>query len=78
MDSVLDVVDRIAVLNKTIVAYGKTREIITNEKLFEDENLDIPNIVVLFKTLTNLRYDCTDIPLSLDAVLEKFKGVLIK
>jgi len=73
LDSVLEVVDRIAILNKTIVAYGKTREIITNEKLFEDENLDTPNIVILFKTLTNLGYDCTDIPLSMDAVLEKFK-----
>ncbi len=73
LDSVLDVVDRIAVLNRTIVAYGKTREIITNEKLFEDENLDVPNIAILFKTLTSLGYDCKDIPLSMDAVLEKFK-----
>lgn len=39
----------------------------------EDENLDIPNIAILFKTLTSLGYDCTDIPLSMDAVLEKFK-----
>jgi len=73
LDSVLEVVDKIAILNKTIIAYGKTREIITNEKLLEDENLDVPNIAVLFKTLTGLGYDCTDIPLSMDAFLEKFK-----
>lgn len=79
LDDVLEVVDKIAILNKTIVDYSNTREMLMNEKLWENENLDVPGVAVIFNTLTKLGYNCNDLndlPLSLDALLKKLASRL--
>jgi len=60
------IVDRIYILNKTIIAEGTPRNIFLNAELLESENLDIPDIAILFKILSCFGYEPTDLPLSID------------
>jgi cobalt/nickel transport system ATP-binding protein len=70
LSAIPELVDRVYVLNKTIIAEGTPRDIFLNTALLEAENLDIPDISVIFNLLSCFGYDPKNLPLSIDDAIE--------
>ncbi|MGP8319331.1 MAG: energy-coupling factor ABC transporter ATP-binding protein [Methanosarcinaceae archaeon] len=62
--------DRVYVLNKTIMAEGYARDIFSDSKLLEANNLVAPDIFNLFKILKCFGYDYEELPLSMHEAAE--------
>jgi len=71
VNAIPDIADRVYVLNKRIIASGTTREIFSNIDLLKKTNLEIPEILKLFKVLNAFGYNCKDLPLSIDEAIEQ-------
>ncbi len=61
-----EVVDRIYVLNKTLLGEGSPREILMDTGLLDESNLDTPAVTKLFEVLSCFGYDTREIPLSME------------
>ncbi len=70
INAIPKIVDRIYILNKSIIAEGTTKEIFMNTELIKSANLDIPDVAILFEILSYFGYDCTDLPLTIDDAIE--------
>lgn len=70
LSAIPELVDRVYVLNKTIIAEGTPRDIFLNTALLAAENLDIPDISIIFNLLSCFGYDPTNLPLSIDDAVE--------
>lgn len=70
VNATLEIADRVYVLNKQIIAEGPVREIFSNVKLLKETNLEIPEILKLFKVLNAFGYNCEQIPLSINEAIE--------
>ena len=69
-----EMADKIYVLNKKIIESGTPREIFSNVKVLEENNLEASDIFKFFKLLSSIGFDCGELPLSFDeAVDEIFK-----
>lgn len=76
LNAISAIVDRVFILNKTIIAKGTPREIFLNTELLESENLDVPDVAILFKILSCFGYDSENLPLSIsDAVSHLTKTI---
>ncbi|HJH30876.1 MAG TPA: ABC transporter ATP-binding protein [Methanosarcinaceae archaeon] len=62
--------DRVYVLNKTIMAEGCARDIFSDSRLLEKNNLVAPDIFNLFKILKCFGYDYEELPLSMNEAAE--------
>jgi len=70
LNAVPDIVDRIYILNKTIIGEGTTRDMFLNAELLKSQNLDIPDTAILFEVLSCFGYDPANLPLSIDDAIE--------
>ncbi|MHA1584484.1 MAG: energy-coupling factor ABC transporter ATP-binding protein [Promethearchaeota archaeon] len=71
VNAIPDIADRIYILSKNIIESGTTREIFSNIKLLKDTNLEIPEILKLFKVLNAFGYNCEKLPLSIDEAIDQ-------
>lgn len=67
---VSEVVDRIYILNKRIVAEGTPRQIFMDSRLLKETNLEVPAVTYLFELLCCFGYDCKNLPLSIEEATE--------
>ena len=77
LNAIPEIVDKIYVLNKTLIAGGTAREIFLNTKLLKSQNLDIPETGILFEILSCFGYDCTDLPLTADEAMAHLTKTLV-
>lgn len=69
LNAIPEIVDKIYILNETIITQGTPREIFTNTELLKSQNLDIPDVAILFKILSCFGYDPGDLPLTTDEAI---------
>jgi len=70
LSAIPELVDRVCVLNKTIISEGTPREIFLNTALLDSENLDIPDISAIFNLLSCFGYDPANLPLTTGDAIE--------
>ncbi|PQV43023.1 energy-coupling factor ABC transporter ATP-binding protein [Methanohalophilus euhalobius] len=66
-----ELVDRIYIINREIIAEGTPREIFSDWQLLRDNNLEAPDVFKLFQVLTCFGYDCEKLPLSINEAVEE-------
>ncbi|MEJ2248689.1 MAG: ABC transporter ATP-binding protein [Candidatus Lokiarchaeota archaeon] len=71
VNATLEIADRVYVLNKHVIAEGPIREIFSDVKLLKDTNLEIPEILKLFKILSAFGYNCEELPLSINEAIDQ-------
>lgn len=71
INAVPDIADRVYVLNRGVIAEGSPREIFTNERLLQENNLDVPEVFKLFEVLNFFGLDSEDLPLSIDEAIDE-------
>ncbi len=69
VDAIPELADRVYVLNRTVMACGTPREIFTDIELLKKANLEIPQIMRLFRVLECFGYNCEKLPLSIDEAI---------
>ena len=73
VNAVPDFAKRIVVLNKRVLASGDVRTILSNERMLNDADLDVPEISRLFKVLASIGYTTEELPFSLEEAVEQIK-----
>jgi len=71
VDAIPELADSVYVLNRTVMACGTPREIFTDIELLKKANLEIPQIMRLFRVLECFGYNCEKLPLSIDEAIEE-------
>jgi ABC-type cobalt transport system, ATPase component len=66
-----EMADKIYVLNKKIIETGTPREIFSNVKVLEENNLEASDIFKLFQLLSSIGFDCEELPLSFDEAVDE-------
>ncbi|WP_129598081.1 energy-coupling factor ABC transporter ATP-binding protein [Methanohalophilus profundi] len=66
-----ELVDRIYIINREIIAEGTPREIFSDWQLLRDNNLEAPDVFKLFQVLTCFGYDCEKLPLSINEAVDE-------
>jgi len=66
-----EMADKIYVLNKRIIESGTPREIFSNIKILEENNLEASDIFKFFKLLSSIGFDCEELPLSFDEAVDE-------
>lgn len=61
---------RIAVVNKRILACGSVREVLSDEDLLQKAELDVPEVTHLFRALSSCGYHTEALPFSIDEAVE--------
>ncbi len=72
MNSALQLADKAVVINTEKLAYGKMREIFSNEELLNQAHLDVPEIAKLFIELNKKGYNFDQLPLNIDEAVRNF------
>ncbi len=75
VNAIPDLMDRVYVLNKTIIAEGTPQEIFSDFELIKANNLEVPEIFKLFEVLRCFGYNCEDLPLSIDEAIKQLTKV---
>ncbi|PHP45994.1 energy-coupling factor ABC transporter ATP-binding protein [Methanosarcinales archaeon ex4572_44] len=70
INAVPELVDRVYVLNRTIIAEGIIREIFSDAKLLKENHLEVPEVFKLFEVLKCFGYNCEELPLSINEAIE--------
>ena len=73
VNAVPDFAKRIVVLNKRVLASGDVRTILSNERMLNDADLDVPEISRLFKVLASIGYTTEELPFSLEEAVEQIR-----
>ena len=71
IDAIPKIADRVYVINKTVLACGTPRDIFTDIDLLKKANLEIPQVMKLFRVLECFGYNCEKLPLSIDDAIEE-------
>ena len=66
-----EMADKIYVLNKRIIESGTPREIFSNVKVLEENNLEASDIFKFFKLLSTIGFNCEELPLSFDEAVDE-------
>jgi cobalt transport protein ATP-binding subunit len=66
-----EMADKIYVLNKRIIESGTPREIFSNVKVLEENNLEASDIFKFFKLLSSIGFNCEELPLSFDEAVDE-------
>jgi cobalt/nickel transport system ATP-binding protein len=66
VDDLIEFVDRIVVLNGTVIADGAPRDVLLKEQVLEEADLEVPTIARLFRVLRDRGFPVDDLPLSID------------
>ncbi|MDV0447334.1 Vitamin B12 import ATP-binding protein BtuD [Methanosarcinaceae archaeon Ag5] len=73
-----ELADRVIVLNERIIETGTPREIFSNIKLLQENNLEAPEVFKLFQLLSCIGFDCEELPLnfeeSVDEILKQIES----
>ncbi|MEA2052284.1 MAG: ABC transporter ATP-binding protein [Euryarchaeota archaeon] len=70
VNAVPELVDRVYVLNKRIIAEGTLQKIFSDVKLLKENNLEVPEVFKLFEVLKCFGYNCEELPLSINEAIE--------
>jgi cobalt/nickel transport system ATP-binding protein len=70
VNAVPELVDRVYVLNKTIIAEGTLQKIFSDGELLKANNLEVPKVFKLFEVLKCFGYNCEEMPLSINEAIE--------
>nr|CBH39054.1 putative cobalt import ATP-binding protein [uncultured archaeon]CBH39363.1 putative cobalt import ATP-binding protein [uncultured archaeon] len=70
VNAVPELVDRVYVLNKRIIAEGTIQKIFSDVELLKENNLEVPEVFKLFEVLKCFGYNCEELPLSINEAIE--------
>jgi len=70
VNAVPELVDRVYVLNKRIIAEGTLQKIFSDVELLKENNLEVPEVFKLFEVLKCFGYNCEELPLSINEAIE--------
>ncbi len=70
INAVPQLVDRVYVLNRTIIREGTIREIFSDAPLLRENHLEVPEVFKLFEMLKCFGYNCEELPLSIDEAIK--------
>jgi cobalt/nickel transport system ATP-binding protein len=70
VNAVPELVDRVYVLNKSIIAEGTLQKIFSDVELLKENNLEVPEVFKLFEVLKCFGYNCEELPLSINEAIE--------
>ena len=70
VNAVPELVDRVYVLNKRIIAEGTLQKIFSDVELLKKNNLEVPEVFKLFEVLKCFGYNCEELPLSINEAIE--------
>lgn len=70
VNAIPELVDRVYVLNKTVIAEGTPQKIFSDVELLKKNNLEVPEVFKLFEVLRCFGYNCEELPLSVEEAVE--------
>lgn len=76
VNAIPELVDRLYLLNRTILAEGTPRKIFSDSELLKENNLEVPEVFKLFEVLKCFDYNCEELPLSIEEAVEHLTSVI--
>jgi len=76
LEAAAEMVDRVVVLNVSVVTQGTMREVVMSREVLRDAGLELPTVSKLFDMVSGMGYPVESLPVSMDQAVSEFTRVI--